>query len=129
MSGFKKYVNPFFFRKNRHMEVIEKVREVAQGYLKEHDIEIVDITFRREQQGLVLRVLADNPRGITVNECEGLNSYLSEALDKEDVIRDRYILEVASPGLDRPIKTDRDFEHSLGKVLEITTYEAIDGRK
>ncbi|MCX5666135.1 MAG: ribosome maturation factor RimP, partial [Candidatus Omnitrophica bacterium] len=41
----------------------------------------------------------------------------------------RYTLEVSSPGLDRPIKTDRDFERSIGKVLEFTTFEAIDGRK
>ncbi|MBI5143450.1 MAG: ribosome maturation factor RimP, partial [Candidatus Omnitrophica bacterium] len=47
----------------------------------------------------------------------------------EDLIAERYTLEVSSPGLDRPIETDRDFERTMGKDLEITTYAAIDGRK
>jgi ribosome maturation factor RimP len=111
------------------MEIIDRVREIADPYLKEHDIDIVEITFRREHQGLVLRILADKPGGIRIRECEELNNFLSEALDKEDIISDRYILEVSSPGLDRPLKTDRDFERSMGEALEITTFEAIDGRK
>ena len=111
------------------MEIIDRVREIAEVYLKDHDIELIDIVFRREGPGLVLRIAADTLEGITVSECTGLNNFLSEALDREDVIQDRYTLEVSSPGLDRPIKTDRDFERSMGKVLEFTTFEAIDGRK
>ena len=120
-------INPFFFAKN--MEIIDRVREIAEVYLREHGIELIDIVFRREGSGLVLRIVADTKDGITVSECAGLNNFLSEVLDREDVIQDRYTLEVSSPGLDRPIKTDRDFERSIGKVLELTTYEAIDGRK
>lgn len=112
-----------------YMEIIDKIKEAATDYIAAHGIEIVDITFRRESQGLVLRILADKPGGIKVSECEGFNVFLSEALDKEDVIQDHYILEVSSPGLDRPLKTDRDFERSMGRELEITTFEVIDGRK
>jgi ribosome maturation factor RimP len=111
------------------MEIIDRVREIAEVYLKDHGIEIIDIIFRREGSGFVLRIVADTSQGITVSECTGLNKFLSEALDREDVIQDRYTLEVSSPGLDRPIKTNRDFERSMGKVLEFTTFEAIDGRK
>ena len=111
------------------MEIIERVKDIVKDYIMQHNIEIVDITFRREGQGLVLRILADKPQGIRVSECEEFNKFLSEALDKEDVIQDRHILEISSPGLDRPIKTDRDFERAMGRNLEITTYEMIDGRK
>ena len=111
------------------MEITDRVREIAEVYLKDHDIEIIDMVFRREGSGLVLRIVADTSQGITVSECASLNNFLSEALDREDVIQDRYTLEVSSPGLDRPIKTDRDFERSMGKALEFTTFEAIDGRK
>ncbi|MBI5124475.1 MAG: ribosome maturation factor RimP [Candidatus Omnitrophica bacterium] len=110
-------------------EITEKVKEVAAGYIKEHGIEIIDITYRRQHGGMTLRILADRPEGISVKDCEEFNKYLSEELDREDVIQDRYILEVSSPGLDRPIKTDRDFERAMGRNLEITTFEAIDGRK
>ena len=111
------------------MEIIDRVREIAAVYLSDHGIELIDIIFRREGSGFVLRVVADTPKGITVSECTGLNKFLSEVLDREDVIEDRYTLEVSSPGLDRPIKTDRDFERSMGKELEFTMFEPIDGRK
>ena len=111
------------------MEIVDRVKEITEVYLKDHGIELIDIVFRREGPVLVLRIVADTPEGITVSECTGLNKFLSEVLDREDVIQDRYTLEVSSPGLDRPIKTDRDFERSMGKELEFTTFEVIDGRK
>ena len=117
--------NPLFVS----MDVINRVRQIASSYADERGIEIIDIIFRREHSGMVLRILADTESGITIKECEGMNLFLSEALDKEDAIQDRYTLEVSSPGLDRPIKIDRDFERAFGKVLEITTYEPIDEKK
>ncbi|MCM8761580.1 MAG: ribosome maturation factor RimP [Candidatus Omnitrophica bacterium] len=111
------------------MDIVEKVKELVSGYLSANEIELVDITYRREQPGMVLRLLVDTSSGIKLSECESLNNYLSELLDREDIIQEHYVLEVSSPGLDRPIKTDRDFERSIGKMLELTTYEAIDGRK
>lgn len=111
------------------MEITDRVSQIAEVYLKDHGIELIDVIFRREGSGLVLRVVVDTADGITVSECAEFNNFLSEVLDREDVIQDRYTLEVSSPGLDRPIKTDRDFERSMGKVLEFTTFEAIDGRK
>lgn len=111
------------------MEIIDRIRQIAENHTKDRNIEIVDVIYRREQPGMVLRILADKPEGITIDECEELNNYLSLELDKEDIIQDHFVLEVSSPGLDRPIKTDRDFERSMGKDLEITTYERIDERK
>jgi len=111
------------------MEIVDRVKELIAGYLEEHDIELVDIVYRREQEGMVLRLLADTPQGITIKECEDLNSYLGETLDKEDIIADHYIIEVSSPGLDRPIVTDRDFARSMSKELEISLYEPIAGKR
>ena len=111
------------------MEITDRVAQITDSYLKERDIEIVDIIYRREQPGMVLRVLIDKPEGVTVSDCEEFNNFLSSQLDKEDAIQDRYTLEVSSPGLDKPIKTDRDFERSMGKSLEITTYDRIDEKK
>ncbi|MDD5495739.1 MAG: ribosome maturation factor RimP [Candidatus Omnitrophica bacterium] len=111
------------------MEIVDQVRELAAGYLEENGMELVNITFKREQQGMVLRLLVDTLAGVTLDECEALNNFLSEALDKDNVIDEHYTLEVSSPGLDRPIKTDRDFERVMGKDLDITTYERIDDKK
>jgi ribosome maturation factor RimP len=111
------------------MDIIESVKELAEGYLREHGIELVDVVYRREQNGMVLRVLVDTPTGIRLSECETLNNFLSEALDRENSIDEHYTLEVSSPGLDRPMKTDKDFQRAIGKKLEIATYEPIDGRR
>lgn len=111
------------------MEIVDRVKELIAPYLEEKGIELVDMIYRREQGGMTLRVLADTPQGITVAECEALNNYLSELLDKENVIEEHYLLEISSPGLDRPMKTDRDFERSLDRAIEVTTYEPVDGRK
>ena len=78
---------------------------------------------------MTLRLLVDTPEGIRIAECERLNNYLSGLLDKEDVIGEHYLIEVSSPGLDRPIRTDGDFRRALGKSLEVTTYAQVDGRK
>lgn len=111
------------------MEVTERVNELIASYLEENGIELVDITYKREQGGMTLRLLVDTPEGITIAECEALNNYLSEALDKDNVIEEHYLLEVSSPGLDRPLTTDRDFARSVGRELDITTYEPIDGNR
>lgn len=111
------------------MEIVEKVKELVSDYLADHNIELVDMVYRRESGGMMLRLLVDTPEGITLGECEALNKYLGETLDKEDIINERYTIEVSSPGLDRPFKTDRDFERALGREIEITTFAPIDDRK
>lgn len=111
------------------MEIVERVNALIASYLEENSMELVEITYKREQGGMVLRLLVDTPEEVTITQCEALNNYLSDLLDQENVIDERYTLEVASPGLDRPIVTDRDFERSIGRPLELTAYQAIDGRK
>ncbi|MEI6863327.1 MAG: ribosome maturation factor RimP [Candidatus Omnitrophota bacterium] len=110
-------------------EVTERVKALAQAYLDDNSIELVEIMYRREQGGMVLRLLVDTPEGIRIDECEAVNKFLSKTLDEEDVVKDSYTIEVASPGLDRRLVTDRDFERVIGKDIEATTYEKIDGKK
>ena len=110
------------------MQVIDRVKELIGPIAKERECYIVDITYKREGGGLVLRVLADKEGGIAMDECTALNNSLSELLDKEGVIPDQYTLEVSSPGLDRKLKTDEDFTWALGKKVKITTYGPLDGK-
>ncbi len=111
------------------MEMVERVNSLIESYLEENSIELVEMTYKRGEGGMVLRLLVDTPEGITLGECEALNNYLSEQLDKEDFISDRYIIEVASPGLDRPLVTDRDFGRIMGKELDVKSYEPIEGSR
>ncbi|MDD5428253.1 MAG: ribosome maturation factor RimP [Candidatus Omnitrophica bacterium] len=111
------------------MEITERVKSLISGYLEENGIELVEIIYRREQGGMVLRLLVDTAAGVTVDECEKLNNFLSEALDKENVIEEHFLLEVASPGLDRALVTDRDFARVMSKELDVRMYEPIDGKR
>jgi ribosome maturation factor RimP len=111
------------------MEIADRVKPLIESYLQENNIELVDIIYRREQGGMVLRLLVDTSEGVTIAECEALNNYLSEALDKEEIIGEHYTLEVASPGLDRPLVADRDFIKAMARELDIKVYEPLDGRR
>lgn len=112
------------------MEIIDRVTELIGPYLGERGIELVEMIYRREQGGMVLRLFVDTATGITLKECEDLNNYLGELLDKESLIEEnRFLLEVSSPGLDRHLKTDRDFQRVIDKILEVSTYAPIDGKR
>ena len=111
------------------MEVTERINGLMAPYLKDNGIELVEMTYKRGQGGMTLRLLVDTAEGVTVEECEKLSAHLSALLDGENIMEEHYLLEVSSPGLDRPIKTDRDFERSMGRALEVTTYQAVDAKK
>ena len=110
-------------------EITKRVAELIGPYLNENGIELVEITYRREQAGMTLRLLVDTPKGVRIDECEALNKYLSGLLDEQNVIEEHYVIEVSSPGLDRPIKTEKDFKRSMGRKLDVTTFGPIDGRR
>ena len=70
----------------------------------------------------ILRIFIDKDGGVSVENCASVSRYLSDELDKEEnlnLIEDSYTIEVSSPGLDRPLKTKRDFERNLGRMLRI----------
>ena len=101
--------------------VIEQVKSAVVPVLEEMGIELVDLTFRREGGRLMLRLLADKEGGITVDECAHINRCLSEVLDQKSIINQRYTLEVSSPGIDRPLVTQKDFHRVIGRMVRIIT--------
>ena len=107
----------------------EVVRDAVADALPSQGVELVDLSFRREGSRMVLRLLVDKPGGITVDECTHLNQMIGEILDREDLIHDRYTLEVSSPGLDRPLVTKRDFERNIGRKVKITMDKALIDRE
>jgi ribosome maturation factor RimP len=113
---------------DRH-EIIEQLRSLISDYLKDMNLDLVDFNFRYEGRDLVLRILVDKPDGgISIVECARLNINLSRILDEENIIQDRYILEVSSPGLDRPLKTKSDFLRRIDKEAHFFFKEPITGK-
>ena len=107
----------------------ERTEELVLPIVEENKFELVDVEYVKEAGEYYLRVYIDKPGGINIDDCETVSRRLSDLLDREDFIKEAYILEVSSPGLDRPLKKDKDFERNLGKEVELKTYKPIDKRK
>lgn len=74
---------------------------------------------------MVLRLFIDKPEGVTLDDCAAVSRELSEILDVEDVIREHYMLEVSSPGLNRPLKKEADYERYAGRLVKVRTFELL----
>lgn len=107
----------------------EKVGEFAESLLPAMGLELVEVQFRREGHGWVLRIFIDSEQGITVDHCADVSREVSDFLDVEDLIDHPYNLEVSSPGVERPLKTIKDFERFVGRKAKLRLHEAVDGQK
>ncbi len=97
--------------------------------LQEMDLELVDVLYRRESSGWVLRLIIDKEDGIALDDCTAVSREVSQLLDIEDIIEQVYNLEVSSPGLDRPLKSIGDFQRFTGRKAKVTTREPIQGNQ
>ncbi|HSC72308.1 MAG TPA: ribosome maturation factor RimP [Candidatus Methylomirabilis sp.] len=113
----------------RPAEVVERVHGLAQPILTDRGLELVDVEFRRESRGWILRLYVDRTGGVTVDDCQQVSEELGDHLDVEDLIDHPYSLEVSSPGLDRPLTRESDFVAFAGKAARITTHEPIGGQR
>jgi ribosome maturation factor RimP len=91
--------------------------------------ELVGIEFLPQGRGALLRVYIDHQSGITIDDCERVSHQISGLLDVEDIIHGAYTLEVSSPGLDRPLFTQRQFEQFSGREAKIRLTVPIEGRR
>ena len=106
-----------------------RTEEYLLPLMKEHNFELVDVEYVKEAGTWYLRAYIDKEGGITVDDCEVINRKLSDWLDEEDFIEESYILEVSSPGLGRPLKKEKDYQRSIGKLIDIKLYRAEDKQK
>ena len=100
-------------------ELLERIRETVTLLVEENGAELVEMSYRWNGSQNILQLLVDTPGGIRLEECAHLNRLISEALDRLNLIEENYLLEVASPGLDRPLKTERDFERVKGQAIRV----------
>ncbi len=110
-------------------EIIAQLQNIIDDYLKIQGLHLVDLIYRHEGRDLIVRILVDRPEGgITVGECSELNNRITSLLDEKDILQTRYILEVASPGLDRPLKTKNDFLRCTNRRVRFFLNEPINGK-
>ena len=117
-------------------DVIAQVRAIASRVADTYGLEIFDVQFRREAGGMVLRVQIDRPGpaataqdSVSVGDCAHVSRDLSAMLDVEDIVATAYVLEVSSPGLDRPLRHADDYRRFSGRRAKLVMREAIDGQR
>jgi ribosome maturation factor RimP len=117
------------------VDVVERVRAIASRVAAGYGIEIFDVQFRRESGGMVLRIQIDRPgplataeESISVEDCANVSRDISAILDVEEIVPSAYILEVSSPGLDRPLRSADDYRRFTGRLAKVVTREPVDGQ-
>jgi len=115
--------------KNIENNVPDMILNMAEPMLTAKGMELVDVEYRKEGIGKVLRLFIDKPSGVSVEDCADISKELSTLIDINGVIDERYVLEVSSPGLRRPLKKLEDFKRFEGNLVLIKTKELIENRK
>jgi len=106
--------------------LVERIKELVSPLFTERNYDLVEIAIKREKGRMILRILADRPLGgITLDECALLNQAISQILDEADLIQENFSLEVSSPGLDRPLRTEKDFQRKIERDIRVFVSEPI----
>ena len=107
----------------------QKVLTIVEPILKEKALELADLEFVKEGPNWYLRVYIDKEGGVTIEDCESVSRILEKKLDEVDPIEQAYILEISSPGIDRPLKKPEHFQKYIGEVIDIKLYKPLNGKK
>ena len=106
-------------------DTITVVKAIALPILDSMGIELVDIEFGKVGRDALLRLFIDKESGITIDDCADVSRELSLVLDVDEIITQNYSLEVSSPGLDRPLKKQSDYERFAGRLIKVRTYQPL----
>ncbi|MBR2062803.1 MAG: ribosome maturation factor RimP, partial [Anaerotignum sp.] len=106
-----------------------KVLPLLEPIVEANGLELVDLEFVKEGVNWYLRVYIDKDGGVNIDDCELVSRALEAKLDEKDPIEQAYILEVSSPGIDRPLKKEADFVKYQGEIIDVKLYKAVNGSK
>lgn len=110
-------------------DIIQELNKLFEGYLKARGLDLVDFICRHEGRRLSLRILVDRPEGgVTLSACADLNRTLGDIIEEKGILEESYILEVSSPGLDRPLKNAKDFARCRDRNIRFFFNEPINGK-
>ncbi len=107
--------------------ILDRLLAAVEPVVVEHGLELVDLAWEKEDGRQYLRVYIDKADGVNLDLCADVSRSLNEPLDALSLAA--YFLEVSSPGAERPLKTDRDFERFQGRQVQVKTSEPIEGTR
>ena len=109
------------------MNIVEKVEKLMLPICVETETYLVDVQYEKENGTWYLRVFVDTEEGLTMEDCVAVAELIGAKLDEKDFIAEEYMLEVSSPGAERPLKTAENLSEAVGNYVNVTVKEAIDG--
>ncbi len=109
--------------------IVKGVSRIAESLLPEFGMEMVDVEFRFERGRWTLRVFIDKEGGVSIGDCASVSRELGDLVEAENIIDHPYVLEVSSPGLDRPLRKEQDFIRSIGKLIKVEMARPVNKRK
>lgn len=109
--------------------VIKQVADLLEPILGEMGFELVDVEYLSKHGRWVLKLYVDKKGGVTIDDCARLSGEVGDLIDIKDVIKHEYVLEISSPGLNRPLKKERDFIWATGKRVKVRMVEPVKGRR
>lgn len=110
-------------------DLIERVAALVNPILEEEGLDLVEVEYKRGAKRSFLRIFIDKPGGVTLDDCSTVSNQLGDLLDIEDLISNRYVLEVSSPGAERPLKRPEDYKRFVGRLVRIRTKEPVGGER
>ncbi len=111
------------------LDIIRRLTRIIEPIVDEMGFEFVDVEYLSEHGRWVLRIYVDKEGGITLDECARVSREVGDLIDVKDIIQHKYVLEVSSPGLNRPLKREKDFLRAVGKKIEIKMVIPVEGRR
>ena len=110
------------------MNTVEIAKEIVEPIAAEHGFRVVNIEYVKEGKNWFLRIYIDKPGGVDLNDCALFNELVSKEMDAldPDPIPYAYYLEVASPGAERPLKTEEDLEYAVGQYIHISLFDPVE---
>ena len=115
--------------KKEEDELVSEIWNLLEPVIAAQGMEILEIEYRRESAGWVLRIFLDSERGISVEDCAAISRIAGDLLDVADLIQNPYNLEVSSPGIDRPLRKLEHFQKYIGNIIEVRTISPIQNRR
>ena len=107
----------------------ERVENLIESTVNNLGYELYNVEYAKEGKDYFLRIFIDKETGIDLNDCEKVNDGINDLLDKADYIKEQYFLEVSSPGIERVLRKDKHLEASVGILVEVKMFKAIEGQK
>ncbi len=112
-----------------YSELVQKLFDRLEPVCGKQNVELVDVEYVKEGENWYLKLYIDRVPPVDLDCCQVVSEVVEHFLDKEDPIPHSYILEVSSPGIDRPLRKESDYTHFSGREITVKLFSPIDSKK